>query len=68
MAPVYRDERGHPVGFDKQFCDELLQLQGDSGARAILLRHPDLLQTIAVEDPGVLWDIDHEADLANPVN
>ncbi len=33
-APVYRGQRGHPVGFAKLCRSELLALDGDTGARA----------------------------------
>lgn len=59
----YRGERGHPVGFGKGHLRELLALQGDEGARALLKRHPDEIETIACDDPGVLRDIDRREDL-----
>src|SRR5262245_62074845 len=38
-APVCKGERGHPVGFGAALREELLALQGDQGARAVLARH-----------------------------
>lgn len=63
VAPAYRGERGHPVGFSAQFRDELMALSGDSGARAVLERHPDKIRLIECDDPGVLYDIDRRADV-----
>jgi molybdenum cofactor cytidylyltransferase len=63
-APAYRGERGHPVGFARSLYEELRALSGDSGARAVLERHRDAIQTIEVDDRGVLLDIDARADLA----
>jgi molybdenum cofactor cytidylyltransferase len=62
-APAYRGERGHPVGFARRFLEELSALHGDSGARALLDRHPDWVTAYEVEDPGVLRDIDKPSDL-----
>jgi len=62
-APTYRGERGHPVGFARRFFEELSALHGDSGARALLDRHPDRVTTHEVDDPGVLRDIDKPSDL-----
>ena len=62
-APAYRGERGHPVGFARRFFEELSALHGDSGARALLDRHPDWVTVHEVEDPGVLRDIDKPSDL-----
>lgn len=64
-APHYCGQRGHPVGFSAQWRAELLQLQGDNGARAIVLRHADQLQRIEVSTAQVLIDIDQPADLKN---
>lgn len=58
----YRGQRGHPVGFSAALRAELLGLTGDEGARSILLRHP--AHGVEIDDPGVLIDIDTEADLA----
>ena len=55
-APVYRGQRGHPVGFGRACLAELLALTGDTGARSVLACHPPLL--IPVDDPGCLIDID----------
>lgn len=62
-APVYRGERGHPVGFARGLHLELLALTGDCGARAVIDRHRDGLRLVAVDDPGVLLDVDAKEDL-----
>lgn len=62
-APVYRGERGHPVGFSNALRGELLALTGDSGARAVIERHRDAIQLVDCDDPGVLLDIDAKSDL-----
>ncbi len=64
-APEYHGERGHPVGFHASLRDELLALHGDEGARAVIMRHRAQLRLIACDDPGVVYDIDSRADLAN---
>ena len=62
-APVYKGERGHPVGFGAGLLDELLALDGDQGARAVVERHRDAVKLIECEDAGVLLDVDRKADL-----
>lgn len=54
--------RGHPVGFAAELYSELVQLQGDEGARRVTARYPSVGLELA--DPGVLMDIDTEGDLA----
>jgi molybdenum cofactor cytidylyltransferase len=62
-APVYRGERGHPVGFSSKLREELMQLAGDTGAKAVLQRHAADIRRIEADDSGVLFDIDSKADL-----
>lgn len=63
VAPEYRGERGHPVGFAGRFRGELLALSTDAGARDIVGRNRDALQLLACDDPGVIYDIDRRTDL-----
>ena len=58
----YRGRRGHPVAFGAELFSDLVQLSGDEGARRVMARYPSL--GIEVDDPGVLMDVDTEADLA----
>jgi len=63
-APVHKGERGHPVGFGAALRDELLALDGDQGARAVLERHRNAVKLVECDDPGVLYDIDRKTDIA----
>ena len=63
-APVHKGERGHPVGFGTALRDELLALDGDQGARAVLERHRNAVKLVECDDPGVLFDIDRKTDIA----
>lgn len=58
----YRGRRGHPVGFAAELFSDLVQLNGDEGARRIVARYPSI--GLEVDDPGVLVDVDTEDDLA----
>ena len=57
----YQGRRGHPVGFAAELYSELMMLSGDEGARRIVARYPAI--GVDVDDPGVLLDLDTEADL-----
>ena len=61
-APVQGGRRGNPVAFHKVYLNQLLALQGDRGARAILDEND--VTEVAVSDPGIFHDIDTPADLA----
>jgi len=63
-APVCRGERGHPVGFGAALRDELLALDGDQGARAVMERHRNAVKLIECDDPGILFDVDRKSDTA----
>jgi molybdenum cofactor cytidylyltransferase len=62
-APVHRGERGHPVGISARFYGDLVTLSGDEGARRLLAAHAPAIERIAVNDPGVLRDVDTARDL-----
>jgi molybdenum cofactor cytidylyltransferase len=66
-APYFRTRRGHPVGLSRRFFPDLLALQGDEGAKQLLVRHEKSLLKIPVGDPGALRDIDRPEDLAPPL-
>jgi molybdenum cofactor cytidylyltransferase len=57
----HRGRRGHPVGFASELYSELVVLTGDEGARRLVARYP--AHGVDVDDPGVLIDVDTEADL-----
>ena len=57
----HRGRRGHPVGFAAELYSELVALSGDEGARRLVGRYP--AYGVEVDDPGVLIDIDTQADL-----
>lgn len=58
VQPVHAGSPGHPVGFTADFLQRLGRLTGDRGARPLLREAADALQPIAVDDPGVLEDLD----------
>jgi molybdenum cofactor cytidylyltransferase len=64
-APEYGGKRGHPVGFAAPLREELLALDSDEGARAVLERHRGEVRRLKCDDPGTLIDIDRREDLAH---
>jgi len=59
LAPVFKGQRGHPVGFTRAFLKDLLALKGDTGAKDILQAYPPHL--IDVNDRGCVFDVDTPA-------
>lgn len=62
VRPVYKDRGGTPVLFPRRFFGELAAVTGDEGGRSLLRRHRDEVETVTVEDPDILTDIDTRAD------
>lgn len=60
-APLFDGRRGNPVAFGAAHRDDLLALDGDQGARRLLATSP--VTTVAVNDPGIVRDIDSPSDL-----
>lgn len=66
VVPHFRQQQGHPVAFSRDFRPLLTALAGDTGAKEIVrrarLQHQVL--ELALQDGGVVHDIDTLADLA----
>ncbi|MFV0663028.1 nucleotidyltransferase family protein [Denitromonas sp.] len=62
-APRHDGQRGHPVGFGKAWREQLMALDGDRGARAIL--DATAVSLFDWDDAGVLRDVDTRDDLVN---
>lgn len=60
-VPLHLGRRGNPVGFSALHLLALLALGGDQGARSLIAQNP--VTEIAVDDAGILRDIDTVADL-----
>ena len=63
-APTFRGQRGNPVLWARQFFPEMLALEGDAGARQLMVRHEAVLYELEAADNGPLIDIDAPEDLA----
>jgi molybdenum cofactor cytidylyltransferase len=63
VAPMYRGERGHPVGFAARFRGELETFRGDEGARTLLRSQKEQIHLLEVQDAGVVRDVDTPGDL-----
>ncbi|MBA4050367.1 MAG: molybdopterin-guanine dinucleotide biosynthesis protein MobA [Erythrobacter sp.] len=55
---------GHPVALTRAAFGDLLMLEGDAGATALLKAHSERVAYLDTADSGVLFDIDTPDDLA----
>ncbi len=60
-VPVHQGKYGHPVGFGRDFGPALMTLAGEKGAKCLF--QGARVNEVAVDDPGVLWDVDVPAAL-----
>ena len=59
VVPVYRGKRGHPALVDLgRYFPEIRSLTGEDGLKPVMRGHPDDTLEVAVDDGGVLRDID----------
>ena len=67
-VPVCRGKRGNPTIFSRALYSELMALEGDIGARNIILENPEQVLSVEVEDPLAFVDLDSQADHAKLQN
>jgi molybdenum cofactor cytidylyltransferase len=63
-APVSDGRRGNPVLWSRRFFGELMTLDGDIGARHLIMKHAEAVADVAVEGEGAFLDIDTPQTLA----
>lgn len=63
-VPTSNGKRGNPVLWAKQFLAEMAALQGDVGAKHLIGQNEDVVAEIAMDDAGVLNDVDTPEALA----
>ena len=59
-------QRGHPVLFGRRFWPQLMQLQGENGAKGLIATHAQQVIAVTLSDKGILRDVDTPADLSPP--
>lgn len=62
-ATFRKGRRGHPAGFSAHYWDELLTLQGDTGAKRLLERDQAKIAHIEIDSAGIFTDIDTLVDV-----
>ncbi|TMA20349.1 MAG: nucleotidyltransferase family protein [Deltaproteobacteria bacterium] len=62
-VPTYKGERGHPVVVPTALAPSLFEAQEGEGARDVFSRLGILVREHAVDDPGILLDVDKPGDL-----
>jgi molybdenum cofactor cytidylyltransferase len=63
-VPVYQGKRGNPVLWGASLFAEIAGVAGDVGARHLIGEHAEVVCEVAIDDPGVLLDVDTPEALA----
>ncbi|MCX5800179.1 MAG: nucleotidyltransferase family protein [Candidatus Eisenbacteria bacterium] len=63
IVPTYQERRGHPVVVPRDVMTEIVNSPDGMTLRDIIRKHDHLVLEQAVDDAGILTDIDTEADL-----
>jgi molybdenum cofactor cytidylyltransferase len=61
-VPTYRGQRGHPILIARRHREEVLERHDAAGLRGLLQAHPTEVGEVAMEDPGVLEDMNRPED------
>lgn len=62
--PTYQGRRGHPVIFRRDLFDELQQASAGIGAREVVWAHANDIAEVAVEEEGVILNLNDPDALA----
>jgi molybdenum cofactor cytidylyltransferase len=68
VVPYCDGQRGHPVVFGRRFWPELMQLEGDIGAKGLISKYPQQVISVELNDSGILHDVDRPTDLVYPAS
>jgi molybdenum cofactor cytidylyltransferase len=63
-VPTFNGKRGNPVLWDRRYFQDMREVRGDVGARHLIGEHGDAVCEVAMDDGGVLLDVDSPQALA----
>jgi molybdenum cofactor cytidylyltransferase len=63
-VPTWQGKRGNPVLFARRFFAEMQEIAGDTGARALIGEHAEVVCEVPMDDDAVLLDVDTPEALA----
>ena len=64
VLPTFHGKQGNPMLWDRRFFPEILQVEGDSGARFLVGKHTAAVAEVEMADDAVLRDFDTTDSLA----
>jgi molybdenum cofactor cytidylyltransferase len=64
VVPVHEGRQGNPVLWPRSCFPQLMQLEGDAGAKRLIAAHPQDVREVAVDDNAIFSDVDTPEALA----
>jgi molybdenum cofactor cytidylyltransferase len=64
VVPVHEGRQGNPVLWPRRYFPELLQLEGDAGAKRLIAEHQRDVRKVDLQTSGTFDDIDTPDELA----
>jgi molybdenum cofactor cytidylyltransferase len=64
VVPVHEGRQGNPVLWPRRHFSELLQLEGDAGAKRLIAAHREDVREVELATAGIFADIDTPEELA----
>lgn len=63
VVPVHEGRQGNPVLWPRTFFSELLELEGDAGAKRLIAAHRDEVREVEMGTPAIFADVDTAEEL-----
>ncbi len=64
-VPTYQGKRGNPVLWGRKYFQEMMEVQGDVGAKHLIGEYEDSVVEVEMDDVSVLTDLDTPETYAN---
>lgn len=64
VVPIHEGRQGNPVLWPRRRFPELLQLEGDAGAKRLITAHREQVQEVEMDTAAIFADIDTPEELA----
>ena len=58
IIPTHNGKRGNPILWDRAFFGEFERLEGDMGAKILLMEYPEYIHEVEVKSDAIFLDID----------
>jgi len=68
IIPVHKGKRGHPLLIDRKYFTRVSELDHETGLRGLMLKFPDDITEVDVDNEIILRDIDTKEDYLESIN